>query len=310
MHRIIAGATGLIGTQLVNHWLSQGMTVTVVGRSRKAIQSKFNNRVNAVEWQELHVDHFKQVDLVINLAGAGVADKRWSEARKQEMLNSRIDATTKIVSLLQTLGTEAPALFNASAIGVYGLQKQQLLGLPPRLDEETVIDFDMATDFLSKIAIEWEKATQPAIQAGVRVVNLRFGVVLSREGGALPMIAKPFTFYMGGQVGAGQQPFSWVVIDDLIRAVDFLMAHPEMKGPVNIVAPGCVTQRDFAKSIAKVLHKPCMLTTPAWVLKFVFGEMANSLLLEGQYVYPKRLLETGFQFSYPDAEPALKYLLG
>lgn len=310
MNRIILGGTGLIGSQLVRHWLMQGHTVTVIGRSSKKIQKIFKNRVNALEFDSLQPDMLRQAEVVVNLAGAGIADGRWSEERKQAILHSRIHTTQKIVERLMLLGQEAPPLFNASAIGVYGLQPQVTNGLPLKLDENTPINWDAAPpDFLSQVGREWEKATHPAKQKGVRVVNLRFGVVLAKEGGALPKIVQPFYFFLGGKIGTGQQPFSWIAIDDVIRSIDFLLEKQHISGSVNIVAPGCVSQYDLAKAIGKVLHKPSVMSTPAFVLKCIFGEMARELLLEGQHVYPKILLDSSFVFSFPDIESALRRVL-
>ena len=309
MHRIIAGGTGLIGTELIHHWLAQGHQVTIISRSTEKVRKIFQNRVNAVDIDSLKPELFHQADVVVNLAGAGIADKRWSEARKQEILNSRIHVTQKIVKLLTMLGQNAPPLFNASAIGIYGLQQQVSNGLPIKLDENTPIDWNSAPDFLSHIGHEWEKATQPATASGIRVVNLRFGVVLSKKGGALPKIVQPFYFFLGGPIGTGQQPFSWVAIEDVVRAIDFLLPKKEMTGPVNIVAPGCTTQQELARAIGKIIGKPCVVPTPGFALKLVFGEMADELLLEGQHVYPTRLLESGFTFSYPEIESALRHEL-
>lgn len=309
MSRIVAGATGLIGTQLVNHWLNQGHSVIVIGRSKEKIQKIFQNRVTAIEWEELEPEIFKQAELIVNLSGAGIAEKRWSKTRKNEILCSRINTTEKLVSILQLLGPQSPPLFNASAIGIYGLQKQNPNGLPEKLDENSPINWDNPTDFLSQIACGWEKATYKLSHSGGRVVNLRFGVVLAKQGGALPQITLPFYFFLGGRIGTGQQPFSWIAIDDLIRAIDFLVEKKEYSGPINIVSPNCVTQSELARTISQTLHKPSFMVTPAFLLKFIFGEMANELLLEGQHVYPTRLLDLGFCFSFPDINVALAHIL-
>jgi len=309
MHRIIIGGTGLIGSQLVNHWLMQGHKVTVIGRSTEIIRKIFQDRVNALELKSLQPEIFRQAEVVVNLAGAGIAEKRWSEARKQEIIHSRITVTQKIVELLTALGQEAPPLFNASAVGIYGLQQQVVNGLPLKLDEDTHIDWNTAPDFLSYIGRKWEKATRLAKENGIRVVNLRFGVVLAKQGGALPKIVQPFYFFLGGKIGTGQQPFSWIAIDDVIRAIDFLLEKRQIAGPVNIVAPGCITQHELAKAIGKILHKPSFMPTPAFILKLIFGEMARELLLEGQRVYPKILLDSGFIYSFSDIESALRHVL-
>ncbi len=309
MYRIIAGATGLIGAQLVKRWLAQGHAITVIGRDQEKIHRVLGDRVRAMTWDRLTPELFRDAQVVVNLAGAGIAEQRWSPARKQEILNSRINTTQQLVLLITELGDKFPILFNASAVGIYGLQPQTTSGLPPSLDENTPIDWDKTPDFLSSVAREWEKATHVAKERGVRVVNLRFGVVLAKEGGALPKIAMPFNFFVGGKIGTGQQPFSWVAVDDVLRAIDFLLAKSQVSGPVNIVAPQCVTQYELAKAIAKNTHQPYLLPMPAFILKLMFGEMAQELLLEGQHVYPKHLLDAGFQFAFPELEPALQEFL-
>lgn len=310
MQRVITGATGLIGKRLVEHWLSQQHGITVVGRSKQHIQSLFGERVQAVSWEDLKPDIFQSAEVVVNLAGANVSGKPWNEGYKREILNSRLDTTKKIAHLMAEMGSAAPPLFNASAIGVYGLQAQLPDQLPARLDESTPIDFESATDFLSAIGRRWEKAAESAITSGVRVVFLRFAVVLAKEGGALPQFVKSFKFYLGGPMGTGQQPFSWISIDDVLHAIDFLLTKPEVAGPFNIVAPECVSQAVFAETLARVLDKPQGLKLPAFALKIMLGkEMAHELLLEGQNVYPQRLLDSGFQFAYPDIESALNRIL-
>ena len=310
MHRVITGGTGLIGKRLVEHWLQQNHTITVIGRTNQHIQEVFGTRVQAVTWDSLTRDVLQSAQIVVNLAGVNVGDKRWNESLKQEILTSRIEATKKIAGLLGELGSKAPALFNASAIGIYGLQQQLYDGLPPRLDESTRIDWDHPSDFLSQVACRWEKAAEPAVTNGVRVVFLRFGVVLAKEGGALPKIVQPFRFFLGGPIGTGNQPFSWIAIDDVIRAIDFLIEKPDLSGVFNIVAPGGVVQKQLAEAIAKTLKRPAVMRMPAFLLKQLFGEeMVKELLLEGQHAYPKRLLEAGFKFEYPDIDLALNHIL-
>lgn len=306
MRAVITGATGLIGKKLVEHWLAQQHTVIVVGRTKAHIQEAFNDQVQAVTWSELSESLFQSVDLVVNLAGANIAAKRWSAKRKEELLSSRVNATKQISEMLAALGQHAPPLFNASAIGIYGFQKQTSAGLPEPLNEDTVIDWHNPTDFLSRIGREWEQAASAAIASGVRVVLMRFGVVISNAGGALPMLARPFYFFMGGPIGPGNQPFSWIALPDLIRAIDFLLPRKELSGPFNFVAPECVSEKQLAKTIGKVLHRPAMVNMPAFAIKLMLGdEMARELLLQGQHVYPNRLLSLGFQFEYPTIEKAL-----
>lgn len=310
MQRIIAGATGLIGQYLVNHWLQQGHVITVIGRSHEHIKKIFADRVKAITWDTLTQADLQSAEVIINLAGASVGEKAWTDARKKEIIKSRIDSTNHIATLLAPLGKKSPPFFNASAIGIYGLQDALIQGLPNAFTEENAIDWNHAPDFLSHVGRLWEQATQAAINAGARVVFLRFGVVLAKKGGALPLLIKPFKLFLGGKLGNGQQAFSWVAIDDVIRAIDFLLAKQDSVGAYNVVAPQCVRQETFAKTLAKVMRRPSWLAMPTFMLQKLLGkEMANELLLSGQHVYPKRLCEAGFHFDYPTIELALSHLL-
>lgn len=309
MHRIIAGGTGLIGKRLAEHWLAQNHTVSIIGRSKERIEKVFGKKVKAITWDKLSKDDLRTTFTLINLAGENIASKRWTKHRKQQILTSRTETTAKLAQLLVELGPDAPHLFNASAIGIYGLQTQEPNHLPPRLDEESPIPCDHPPDFLSLVACRWEEAAKRAIDAGVRVTFLRFGVVLAAEGGALPQLVRPFRYYLGGPIGTGDQPFSWVAIEDVIRAIDFLIDHPELTGPFNIVAPGCVRESELAAIIAGILNCPDKLRLPSTVVKLLFGEMGRELLLEGQHVYPTRLLTSEFSFHYPTLQSILFKIL-
>lgn len=309
--RIIAGATGFIGQHIVREWLANNYKVYVIGRSVDKIKAVFDNTVSAWQWDDLSAENaavFREAELVLNLAGASIGDARWTEKRKKEILSSRITTTHKLADFCAKLGKQSPPLFNASAIGVYGLQASQPQELPLALDENTEIDFYHSTDFLAKVARSWELAAQVAQTAGVRVVWLRFGVVLAKEGGVLPRLRLPFQFFMGGKIGSGQQPFSWITLTDLMAAIEFLVQQNAVSGVFNLVAPGCVSQQQFAVALGKVLKRPSIIKTPAFALRLVFGEMANELLLTGQHVVPKRLLELGFKFQYPTIAEALEHI--
>jgi len=308
MRIIIAGGTGFIGRFMVHRYLEHGHDISVIGRSTSKIQSIFDDRVHALDWDSVDATTIKNTDLVINLNGAGIADKRWTPQRKEEMLLSRTKPTTILANLCAELGEASPPLFNASAIGIYGIQKPLPEGLPPALTEATPLN-EETPDFASKIVKQWESAAKSAETKGVRVIFLRFGVVLGKNGGALAKMALPFRFFLGGRIGSGKQPFSWVSIVDLCRAIDFLTEHTEIKGPVNIVAPECVTQAQLAATLSKALKKPNFMITPDVVLKLAFGDMAKELLLNGQHVAPKVLLDNGFTFEYPNLESALRYAL-
>lgn len=308
--RIIAGGTGLVGRYLVADWLAQGQSVMVIGRQVATIKKVFGERVQAVTWDTLTPDMLKTAEVVVNLAGANIGERRWSDARKAEILASRVESTQQLAQHLASLGAEAPPLFNASAIGVYGLQANDGTALDKPFDENTPIDTGPAPDFLAEVGRQWEQATAVAQQQGVRVVLLRFGVVLAKDGGALPQLLLPFRFYVGGKLGSGQQPFSWIVIDDLIRSINFLLSKKEVSGPVNLVAPNAVSQGALTQAIAAALHKPALMTMPAFALQFMLGqEMAQCLLLQGQSVYPRKLMAWGFTFNYPTITTALAYLL-
>ncbi len=308
--RIIAGGTGLVGRHLAENWLAQGKQVMVVGRDRATIKKVFADRVQAETWQTLTPDMLKAAEVVVNLAGANIGERRWTAARKAEIMASRVESTRQLAQQLARLGTEAPPLFNASAIGVYGLQANDGRALDKPFDEESMRDAVPPTDFLADVARQWEQATEVAQQQGVRVVLLRFGVVLAKDGGALPQLLLPFRLYVGGKLGTGHQPFSWIVIDDLIRAINFLLAKKEVSGPVNCVAPNPVSQFTLTQAIAETMHKPALFRMPAFALELMLGkEMAQCLLLRGQAVMPRKLMAWGFIFNYPTITAALEYLL-
>lgn len=305
MKIIIAGGTGFIGQALTRHFLENNHEVIIVGRSLKKINNVFSQKVIGITYEALNSKTIKSANLIINLAGANIGAKLWSDKQKQEIINSRVKITKKISTLCAKLGSASPFLLNASAIGVYGLQKCAAIGLPEAFDENTSIDFTKAHDFLSLVGRQWELATQVAKDAGVRVVNMRFGVVLAKNGGVLKQLRLPFLFFMGGRIGTGHQPFSWVTLTDLIRAVEFLINNKEISGPVNIVAPEAVTQTELAKTLGKVLHRPSFMFTPAWPIKLILGEMGDELLLRGQRVFPTVLKQHAFEFTFPDLEEAL-----
>lgn len=307
MHYIVAGGTGFIGQYLIREWIKQDYHITVIGRDPQKIKHIFNNQVDAYCWEEFAKDYnhlLVHSHLLLNLAGANIGEKRWSEARKKEIYDSRIFTTQKLSSLCASLGDKSPPFFCASAVGIYGLQTEVPGTLPPPMDEDSALEASKSCDFLSKIARDWEEATFFAKAHGVRTVNLRFSVVLG-NGGVLQMLRLPYLLGLGGTIGSGCQPFPWIHIVDLYRAIEFLLHHGEMTGAFNLVSPCGITQREFAKTLAKILHRPCWLRMPAFVLKLLFGEMAEELLLQGQHAVPKRLLESGFTFQFPELENAL-----
>lgn len=312
MKRIIAGGTGFIGQHLIKQWLAAQHQIIVIGRSREKISRLFNNKVEAVEWRELTSrapELLADAQVIVNLTGSNIGAGRWTDVRKQEILQSRVEATRTLAELCAGFGEQSPPLFNANGVGIYGSQAPANNGLPSALDENTVIDHQQSTSFLAEVGRQWELATLSAREAKARVVLMRFGAVLDAKGGALQQLLVPFRLGLGGPLGTGQQAFSWIALKDLGDAIEFLISHPEVSGPVNLVAPECVTQKQFAKTLGKVLHRPAFMPTPEFLIKTIFGQMGEELLLSGQNVYPKRLLELGYKFSYPDIESALKFCI-
>jgi hypothetical protein len=305
MHRIIAGGTGFIGRYLVQQWLAQDIPVTVISRSKDTVQKVFGDKVMPLTWQELSsqpASLIRAADIIVNLCGANIGTHRWSATRKQEIIDSRLEPTRLLTELCTVLGDKAPPLLNASAIGIYGLPTD----FNQQFDENSVINFEAFPDFVSAVTRPWETTTIIAKAHGVHVVNLRFGVVLGPNGGVLKQLSLPFKLGLGGKIGSGQQPFSWIHIHDLANIIEFLLKNLEVCGPVNIVAPEWVTQEKFAKTLAKVLHRPCVMTTPAALLHLIYGQMADELLLSGQIVKPTKLINAGYQFAFPTLEAALK----
>ena len=238
-------------------------------------------------------------DVVIHLSGAGIADKRWTPRYKQEILDSRVNSTQTLVNALCNLETPPRLLMCASAIGYYGHRGDNWL------DEES----ETGSDFVSEIARQWEASTEQAAKSGIRTVNMRFGLILSTQGGALKQMLTPFKLGLGGRVGNGEQYYSWIAIDDVIAAMEWIMKNEQLSGPINIVAPAPVSNAVFTKNLAAALHRPAVIPMPATMAKIAFGEMADELLLSSTRVKPGKLLNSGFQFKFPTLPQALAAVL-
>ncbi len=283
--RIVCGGTGFIGQKLVRRWRNQGHDLAVIGRSPGKIAEIFGRGVTALSWQDLEAqarDILPQTDVVVNLCGAGIADRPWTPRRRQQILDSRIKPTRRISEFVAQ-NNPGLVLLNASAVGIH-----------------------LPGTFLSRVCREWEDATGPARQAGVRVVLLRFGYVLGGDGGMLARLLPVYRRGLGGRLGRGDQPFPWIAIQDLCEAIDFLTGHAHLCGPVDLVSPQAVTQEDFARAMAEVLNRPLWGPVPAGVLKILLGQMARELLLSGVQRAPEQLKRQGFVFRYPDLK---QYLL-
>jgi uncharacterized protein (TIGR01777 family) len=294
---LVTGGTGFIGTRLVNLLVSSGHAVTVVTRSPARAARLFNKKVRCVrEFAEIGPDAFQ--DVVINLAGASIAGGRWSAAHKQKLYRSRLQTTQALVEWSAQLQQRPAVLINASAVGFYGDRPA---------DEVLTESSSAGNEFMADLCKQWESAAHKIDGQGVRLVLLRFGVVFGR-GGALPMMVLPFRLFVGGPMGSGQQMLSWIHIDDVMRVIASAITNQAMTGVYNAVAPHSVSQREFARTVANVLQRPAWITTPAWSLRLLAGEMAD-LFLSGQNVAPQKLLQEKFEFRYPDLESALENLL-
>jgi uncharacterized protein (TIGR01777 family) len=212
--------------------------------------------------------------------------------------------TLKLAHLCAIANPPKPRLLNASAISIYGSHPEQSNGLPLAFDENSVVNFTSPPDFLAEVATAWEQATSPALKAGCEVTWLRFGVVLDKRGGALKKLLPAFQLGLGSVLGSGKQVFTWISLHDAVRAIAFII-EKKIKGPICVVAPHAITQREFAKALAQSLHRPCVFSLPKGLVHFIFGEMGDALLLQGQHVKPVRLQELGFKFHASRIEEAL-----
>lgn len=302
MNILIAGASGLIGQELI-HGMDKEHQFTVLGRHKDSLRQVFQNGIISVSWDELDNLDATQFDAVINLCGLNIAVSRWSTEVKNEIISSRVQTTEILVQWILKQHAK-PHIYCANAVGIYGMQDENDT---EQLDEDTEIDLSHPKDFLSEIGIRWQQPLKQAEDAGIAVTTTRFGVVLKKGKGFLGKLHPSFSFGLGSVIGNGQQVLSWVDSDDVVNAYRFLLKHPEITGPVNITSPHPCTQKEFAKAFAQSLHRPLLLTTPAFMIRLLFGEMGDCLINRGQKVIPKRLLEAGFEFKWPDIKEALEH---
>jgi len=296
MHIAVTGASGLVGSALVPFLTTGGHRVTRLVRKSPG--------TNEVGWDLAEgireLSRLEGVDAVVHLAGESIAAGRWTEARKAEIRRSRVQGTRRLCESLARLGRPPKALVTASAVGFYG----------DRGDETLTEGSAPGGDFLARLCQEWEAATEPASRAGIRVVHLRFGMILSPAGGALKKMLLPFKLGAGGRIGSGAQYMSWITIDDAIGAIQHAITAEPLRGPVNAAAPAPVTNAEFTRILARVLLRPAVAPMPAFVARLAFGELADALLLSSQRVMPTRLQAAGYRFRFPDLEAALRHLLG
>lgn len=296
---IVAGGTGLVGRALVKALADQGHRVTVL--SRRTAQAGLPGNVALHGWEDLP-PLLDGAAAVVNLAGEGIADKRWTPQRKAAIRDSRVTATRRLVSAMRDCARPPAVLLNASAIGYYGARDEG------PVDETTA----SGTGFLPEVCRAWEAEAVAASEIGVRTVRLRIGAVLAREGGALPKMALPVRWFQGCALGTGTQGLSWIHLDDLVALFIEAMRHPGWEGACNGTAPEPLSQEAFMRLLARRLHRP-LWPVPAFLtaaaLRLALGELADALLLQGAFVLPARAQALGFRFRFPTAEAALEDLL-
>ena len=294
---VVTGSTGLVGTRLVAELESAGAKVI------RAVRRRVRDDQGELSWDpakaEIDATKFEGVDAVVHLAGENIAGHRWTAAFKREIRDSRLNGTELVSKAIARAANRPRTLVSASAIGYYGNRGDELL-------TESAAP---AGDFLGEVCRQWEAACRPARDAGVRVVNTRIGVILSPDGGALTKMLTPFKLGLGGRIGDGRQYMSWVALDDVVGAIVFALANAHLAGPANLVAPQPVTNREFTKTLGRVLGRPTIFPMPAFAARLALGEMADALLLSSTRVAPRALDEAGYQFKYPELEPALRHLL-
>lgn len=297
MKILITGGTGFIGRKLVAH-LKVNHEVVVLSRQGSRAYSLLGHDIKVLDNLD-RLDDLNDVDAVINLAGEPIAAGRWSESRKQLLCDSRWLLTEQLVDLIKLSSTPPKVLINASAIGWYGRQGTETL------DEQCRSPND---EFTHQLCQQWETLAQEAQSRQTRVCIVRIGLVLGMDGGALPKMLPPYRLGLGGPMGSGSQMMSWIHVQDLVRAILFILEHEECSGIFNGTAPHPVSNREFSQTLATTLHRPHIFFVPAPLLQLVMGEAAD-LLLTGQKVIPARLQQAGFHFSYPELPSALTNLL-
>jgi uncharacterized protein (TIGR01777 family) len=287
----ITGATGLVGTALTAR-LREGEH-QVVPISRRALPG-------GIRWDPEHerLDSraLEGIEVVVHLAGSGIADRRWTDRRKRELWDSRVRSTAFLARTLASLDRRPRVLVSMSAVGIYGNRGDEAL------DESSTL----GTDFLARMAVAWERAADPARDVHIRVVHPRSGIVLTHTGGALARMLMPFRLGLGGKLGTGAQWVSWITLDDAVAGLQWLVARSSLSGPVNLTAPGPVTNAEFTAALAKLLGRPAIMPIPRALLQLLFGELADATLLASQRALPKRLEDDGFWFAYPGIADGLR----
>ncbi|MDH3670694.1 MAG: TIGR01777 family oxidoreductase [Gammaproteobacteria bacterium] len=297
MNVAVTGGTGFIGSAMCKRLLADGYAVTVLTRDRRRAQQQVKGQIRLIESPK-ELDGESTPEIIVNLAGLSLGSGRWTRDLKQTFISSRVGVTRQLIDYMAHVRTPPRLLISGSAVGYYGA----------RGDEVLTEDSSPGQEYQADLCKAWETEASKAINYGVRVCLLRSGVVFGKGGGALSSLVPQFKSGLGGHVGTGKQWMSWIHIDDLIAIVLYLMANESLQGPFNTTTPNPVTNRDFASRLSAALRRPAFMWAPGWVMRLLIGEMAH-LYITGQKVIPKRLLESGYKFRYPELSLALAEIL-
>jgi uncharacterized protein (TIGR01777 family) len=301
---IVTGATGFIGKALCFRLLEKKYDVVALSRSKEKGEKIFGTDATVVEWDgkssEVWQDYANGAYAVVNLAGENIGSGRWTPKRKQSILQSRLDAGRAIVEAAKSVEKKPRVIIQASAIGYYGSRGDEII------DESSL----PGESFLVEVVKKWEQSTQGVESLKIRRVIIRSSIVLGKEGGVFLRLVKPFRLFVGGHLGSGKQWFSWIHLEDEVKAILFLIERGDLSGVFNLTAPHQLIQKDFFHILGKIMKRPSWFPVPGFVLRLIFGEMAKETLLSGQRVIPRQLLEAGYRFLYPQAELAIKEILG
>jgi len=301
MKILVTGSNGFVGKELIKSLKNDDddNNNIIVSLVRYNTNKKESDIYWNYETQEIEKDKLESFDVVIHLAGENISTGKWTKDKKKKILDSRVKGTRFLCETLSSLKNPPKVFISASAIGFYGNRKNEIL----------TEDSEQGKGFLADVSKKWEDATESLLKTSTRVINTRFGVILSKNGGMLSKILLQFYMGFGGKIGDGKQYMSWIMLDDVINGIKHCISNSEIKGPVNFVSPNPVTNSEFTKTLGMLFGKPTILNIPAFVIKTTFGEMGNELLLSSTNAIPEKLLKTGFKFKCKYFENALRYVL-
>lgn len=294
MHILITGGTGFVGSKLSDFLFNKGYKISILTRDKNKVNSKYTAIENIDE-----ISPDAKIDYIVNLAGASI-DKKWTDSYKQELIDSRVNVTAQIIKLIEKLDTKPKRLISGSAIGFYGTSADDVF------DENSPAPND--DQFTAKLCKSWEQEALNAKTLGLDTKIIRLGVVLGQKG-ALKKMLPPFKLGLGGKIGTGKQFFSWIHIDDVVSAIDFLIKNETTEYIFNLTSPNIVTNSEFTSALGKILKRPTFFSVPAITIKLLFGEMGKELLLKGQKVLPNNLQKAEFKFQYANIDEALSNIL-